>query len=182
MMRVGAIFKNVFTEPKKPIEVVSKREIERRVKTNTVLIDPKVMAKLFKFFISRGNVEGASILRGQISGEYLLILDTLNCNTSVGSFANAEAGIKYFNKASEIDDGNYVVGLAHSHVGEIPVFMSGTDQTTQKDFQSMFPDAVSLVMNPFTTDGISFKFYRFDGEQIKELTYGYLRDEDEKSI
>lgn len=182
MMRVSTLFKNVFSEPPQPIKVVSKKELNRMVKTKTVLIDPKVIAKLFQFFISRGNIEGVSILRGQISGEYLLVMDTLNCDASMGTFTNAVAGTKYFSEASEIDDGNYVVGLAHSHVGKIPVFMSGTDQTTQQDFQSIFPDAVSLVMNPFTAEGISFKFYRFDGGTIKELTYGYLRDEDEESV
>ncbi len=75
-----------------------------------------------------------------------------------------------------------MIGLAHSHVGNVPVFMSGLDQETQRDFQAMFSDAISMVMNPFTPDGICFRFYRFVDGSIKQVPHGYLRCKNEGKI
>ena len=174
-MRVSTLIKNVFSDMTPEVTIVTKEELNRKIKTKTVLIDPEVIAKLFKFFVNRGNIEGTALLRGKICGEYLLIKDAYCCHDSEGTSTNAVADTKYFSKASKIDDGNYIVGLSHSHVGGIPVFMSGTDQTTQKDFQAMFSDSIALVMNPFGQDGITFKFYRFEDGSLKQVRYGYLR-------
>lgn len=179
-MRVGTLIKNVFSDMTPEVKIVSKEDLDKKIKTKTVLIDPEVIAKLFRFFVSRGNVEGTALLRGEICGEYLLIKDAYCCHDSEGTSTNAIADTKYFTEASKIDDGNYIVGLSHSHVGGIPVFMSGTDQKTQKDFQAMFSDSIALVMNPFTKDGICFRFYRFEDGAIKQVNYGYLGCKNEK--
>ena len=83
---------------------------------------------------------------------------------------------KYFVEASKIDDGNYICGVAHSHVGGVPVFMSSTDERIQKDLQVLFPDAIGLIMNPFAKDGIDFRVYRIDLEDdsVEKIEYGYL--------
>jgi hypothetical protein len=169
------LFKNVFSDDLTPVvKIVTKEELERKIKTNTVLIDPEVVIKLFKFFVSRGNVEGVGLLRGQICGEYLLIKDVYLCKDAKGTSTSAIADTPSFSEVSKIKDGNQVVGLSHSHVGSIPVFMSGTDKATQKDFQAIFSDSISMVMNPFTPDGICFRFYRFEDGSIKQIRHGYL--------
>ena len=182
-MRISTLFKNVFNDDLTPeVKIVTKEELDRKIKTRTVLIDPEVIAKLFKFFVSRGNVEGAGLLRGQICGEYLLIRDVYLCKDAKGTSTNAIADTPSFSESSKIKDDNHVVGLSHSHVGSIPVFMSGTDKATQKDFQAMFPDAIALVMNPFTSDGICFRFYRFEDGSIKQVRHGYLRCKNESKV
>jgi hypothetical protein len=164
------------------VKIVTKEELDKKIKTKSVLIDPEVVVKLFKFFVSRGNVEGAGLLRGQICGEYLLIRDVYLCKDAKGTSTSAIADTVSFSEVSKIKDGNSIVGLSHSHVGNIPVFMSGTDKDTQKDFQSMFSDSISMVMNPFTPNGICFRFYRFEGDTIKQIPHGFLRCKNESKV
>ncbi|MBN1861680.1 MAG: hypothetical protein JW840_09500 [Candidatus Thermoplasmatota archaeon] len=174
-MRVSTLVKNVFSETMEFIpQVVTKKALANQVKTNMVLVDPDVIAKLFKFFVSKGNVEGTSLLRGTICGTYLLVKGAHCCEDLKATPISASVGTQFFNEASEIDDGNYVVGLAHSHVGSVPVFMSEPDQRTQKGFQALFSDAVALVMNPFMPDGVCFRFYRIEEGKAKQLPHGFL--------
>lgn len=181
-MRVSTLIKNVFSDTAPEVTVVTKEELDRKIKTKIVLIDPNVIMKLFRFFVNMGSVEGTALLRGKILGEYLVIMDAYCCHNSQGTSTSAIADTRCFSEASKIRDGNYVVGMAHSHVGGIPVFMSSTDRATQKDFQAMFSDAVSMVMNPFTPDGICFRFYRFENGSIRQVRHGYLRCEDEIEV
>jgi hypothetical protein len=182
-VRISTLLKNVFNDDMTPtVKIVTKEELDKKIKTKSVLIDTEVVIKLFKFFVSRGNVEGAGLLRGQMCGEYLLIKDVYLCKNAKGTSTSAIADTPSFSEVSKIKDGNQVVGLAHSHVGTIPVFMSGTDKTTQKDFQAMFSDSISMVMNPFTPDGICFRFYRFEDDSIKQVPHGFLRCKNESKI
>ena len=182
-MRISMLFKNVLNDDMTPtVKIITKEELDRKIKTKSVLIDTEVVIKLFKFFVSRGNVEGAGLLRGQMCGEYLLIKDVYLCKNTKGTSTSAIADTPSFSEVSKIKDGNQVVGLAHSHVGTIPVFMSGTDKATQKDFQSMFSDSIAMVMNPFTPDGICFRFYRFEDGSIKQIRHGFLRYKNESKI
>jgi len=162
--------------------IVTREELQRKIKTKMVLIDTGVVSRLFEFFVSRGNIEGTALLRGRIIGEYLVIKDAYCCRNSEGTSTSAVTDAGCFAEASKIKDGNYIVGSAHSHVGGIPVFMSTPDRKTQRDFQAIFSDAVSMVMNPFTPDGICFKFYRFENGTLKQLRYGYLRDGNEDRV
>jgi len=175
-MRVSTLIKNVFSDMTPIVRIVTKEELEKQVKTKTVLIDPEVLAKLFVFFANKGNIEGTAILRGQILSTFLLIKDAVCCLDSKGSSFDARVDTKYFVEASKINDGNYICGVAHSHVAGVKVFMSGTDEQIQKDIQVLFPDAVGLIMNPFTKDGIDFKFYRLDldDDSVEQVEYGYL--------
>lgn len=175
-MRVSTLIKNVFSDMTPIVKIVTKEELERKIKTRTVLIDPEVIAKLFVFFAGRGNIEGVALLRGKICGEYLVIKDAYCCHDSRASSVDARVDAKCFVEASQVNDGDYICGLAHSHVGGVPVFMSSTDEKIQKDLQVLFSDCVGLVMNPFAKDGIDFKFYRLDPEDdsVKKIEYGYL--------
>ena len=180
-MRVSTLIKNVFNDDMAPeVRIVTKEEINKRIKTKMVLIEPEVITKLFTFFVNKGDIEGTALLRGEILGEFLLIKDVYYCQKSEGTSVDAVADTQSFIEASNIDDGNYIVGLAHSHVGGVPVFMSPTDRATQKDFQAMFSDSIALVMNPFFQDGIKFRIYRFDEEDdLKEIPHGYLVGDNE---
>ncbi|MBN2065861.1 MAG: hypothetical protein JW771_03525, partial [Candidatus Thermoplasmatota archaeon] len=116
-MRISTLIKNVFNDDLTPtVTIVTKEELDKKIKTKMVLIDPEVVAKLFKFFVSRGDVEGTGLLRGQICGEYLLIKDTYLCKDAKGTSTDAIADTPSFGEASKKKDGNHVVGLAHSHV------------------------------------------------------------------
>lgn len=156
------------------IEIVSKQELDKRIKTKKVLLDVDAFTKALNFFISKGRVEAICLLRGRISGEYLVIGDVFCCVDAKSSPTSVKIPLKSFVEASEIDDGNYVTGWCHDHPN-FQVFMSGIDKRTQKDFQALFPDAVAMVMNPFSKNGIDFKFFRYneDGE-LKKLKHDFL--------
>ena len=71
-------------------------------------------------------------------------------------------------------DGYSTVGWAHSHPG-FGVFMSSVDISSQtKCFQSFFPDAVAMVMDPLSRIGMEFQFFRAINGKAKKIEYEYL--------
>jgi len=177
-MRFNPLVKKIFSDDLIEVEIVTEQELERSIKTKKLLVDVKTITKAFQFFAGKGHEEGACLLRGKISGEYLLVTDVFCCSNAKGTPTHVVMNPDNFSQASSIDDGNYVIGWGHSHPG-FQVFMSGTDKTTQKDFQAMFPDAIALVMNPFAKHGIDFKFFRYEDGHLEKIKYDYLVSRDE---
>ena len=152
--------------------VIKKEEFKKKIKTKRVLIDTEVLSGIFEFFVSNGMRESACLLRGKIEGEHLLITDFHKCDHSVGTKTTVTIKPSEFARANK-DDGLYVVGAAHSHPG-LTVFLSSIDKETHRRFQQIFPDYVSMVMDPFHKEGISFKFYRLENSREKEIGFDYL--------
>lgn len=156
--------------------IINEKEFKMRIKTRRILIDARVISKIFEFFVSRGLKESACILRGKIEGEYLVIKDMHKCEESDGTPISVKIEPSEFKKANR-DDGLYVVGVAHSHP-RLGVFLSDIDKKTHIRFQQFFPDYVSMVMDPLHKDGIFFKFYRVENSKEKEIGFDYLVRED----
>lgn len=179
-MRFNPLVKKIFSDDLIEIEIVTEQELEKRIKTTKLLVEVSVIAKTFQFFSSKGDTEAICLLLGKISGEYLLVSDVFCCHNAKATSTNVIIPPESFAKASEINDGNYIIGWSHSHP-KFRVFMSGTDEATQIDFQNLFPDSVAMVMNPFGKNGIEFKFFRYNEDgRLEKLNYDYMvsRDED----
>lgn len=179
-MRISAFFKNIFSDETPEEKIVTKQELDRKIKTKTVLVTPDVITKIFKFFVNREDVERICLLIGRVVGEFLLIENVYCCPDTIKATAfEATVPAKCFSEASKISDGNYIVGLSHSHVGGVHVFMSEKDRQVQNSFQVLFSDSVSLVMNPFADDGVKFSFYRIHDGNMKKLDFKYVVKQDE---
>jgi proteasome lid subunit RPN8/RPN11 len=179
-MRFNPLVKKIFSDDLIEIEIVTEKEIEKRIKTTKLLVNINVIAKTFRFFSSKGDTEAVCLLIGKISGEYLIVSDIFCCHNAKATSTNVKIPPESFCKALENNDGNYIIGWSHSHPN-FRVFMSGTDLKTQTDFQNLFPDAVAMVMNPFGKNCIAFKFFRYneDGD-LKTLKYDYMVSGDEE--
>jgi len=87
--------------------------------------------------------------------------------------------------AEELDrrgTGEVIVGWWHTHPGLGAGFMSGTDIATQRRYQSLFPKAVALIVDPirFTEtlnlDDLDLHIYRVSRQQPRDLSFTYVRD------
>ena len=74
-MRISTLLKNIFSDETAEEKVVIKEELDYKIKNKMILVNPDVIAKIFKFFVSRKNVEGACLLRGRIYKEEYLLID-----------------------------------------------------------------------------------------------------------
>jgi len=178
-MRISPLVKKIFSDDLIEVETVTEQELKRGIKTKKVLVDVCVITKAFQFFAGKRYVEGVCLLKGKICGEYLLIADVYCCHNAKATSTHVKIPLESFSKASEIEDENYICGWGHSHPG-FKTFMSGTDEATQMDFQALFPDAVAMVMNPFSKNGIEFKFFRYnESGHLERIKYDYLVSGDE---
>lgn len=154
-------------------KVVVHEEFERKLKTKKVLIDVDVLSQIFKYFLSKGREEAACLLRGTMAAEYLVIKDIHKCKKSTGTRATIDIPPTEFCDADK-GDRYYTVGWVHSHP-QLGVFMSPRDVNTQRRyFQSFFPDAVAMVMDPLAETGIAFDFFRVFNGKARRVDYEFL--------
>lgn len=173
-MRFTDIKNKIFPNDLTNIEIVKKQELDKRIKTKKVLLALDAFTKSLNYFISKGRTEAICLLRGRVCGEYLLVSDVFCCPDAKATYSSVKIPEKSFVEAGDIKDNNYIIGWSHDHPG-FKVFMSGTDRATQTDFQALFPDAVAMVMNPFSKNGIDFKFFRYnENGDLKKLKYDFL--------
>jgi len=87
--------------------------------------------------------------------------------------------------AEELDrrgTGEVIVGWWHTHPGLGAGFMSGTDIATQERYQSLFPEAVALIVDPIrfietlNLDDLDLHIYRVDEQQYQDLTFTYVHE------
>jgi proteasome lid subunit RPN8/RPN11 len=156
-------------EPK----VVLQEEFDRKIKTRKILVDVDVLSQIFKYFLVKGREEAACLLRGTMAEEYLVIKDIHKCKKSTGTRAVIDIQPIEFCDANK-GDGYYTVGWVHSHP-QLGVWMSGRDiETQRKYFQSFFPDAVAMVMDPLSETGIAFDFFRVINGKARKVDYEFL--------
>ncbi|MHA1969579.1 MAG: Mov34/MPN/PAD-1 family protein [Candidatus Hodarchaeales archaeon] len=79
---------------------------------------------------------------------------------------------------SRIDQGEVIVGWAHTHPG-LGLFLSGTDINTQESYQRMHSQAFALVLDPtkITNDFSGFNIYRLDLTISQPYLVEYVLDD-----
>lgn len=79
---------------------------------------------------------------------------------------------------SRIDQGEVIVGWAHTHPG-LGLFLSGTDINTQESYQKMHAKAFALVLDPtkITSDFSGFNIYRLDMVLFQPYLVEYVFDD-----
>ena len=153
--------------------VVVRENPEEKFKTKRVLLDVDVLNRIFKYFLTKGQNEGACLLLGKIEGEFLVINDIHECKKSIGSRASIVIRPEEFFLADKGND-NLVIGWVHSHP-DLGVFMSSIDKDTQnRYFQAFFNEAVAMVMDPLSENGIEFNFFRVLNGNAINVDYQYL--------
>ncbi|MFX0087039.1 MAG: Mov34/MPN/PAD-1 family protein [Candidatus Hodarchaeota archaeon] len=80
--------------------------------------------------------------------------------------------------SSRIDQGEVIVGWAHTHPG-LGLFLSSTDIQTQQSYQRMHPKAFALVLDPtkIENDYSGFNIYRLDSTLSQPQIVEYEFDE-----
>jgi proteasome lid subunit RPN8/RPN11 len=80
---------------------------------------------------------------------------------------------------SRIDQGEVIVGWAHTHPG-LGLFLSGTDIQTQQSYQRMHSKAFALVLDPtmIAKDYSGFNIYRLDSTFSQPQIVDYEFDEE----
>jgi len=113
-------------------------------------IYPLALGKILKHSLTNIHREVIGLLVGKMQGPILEIWDAV----TGGQRGNPgfvelheEVQAAFAEKLMEEKTGLYVVGWYHSHPG-MGLFLSGIDVETQRRYQSLFPRAVALVIDP----------------------------------
>lgn len=160
---------------KEKVKTVDELDFKKEIKSDNVLVKPEVISKFLSYAASSSDEERAALLIGRLEGTSIIITDIRNCKKGKSTAASVEIDSQEMCEIAEsLDKGSFIVGWAHSHIG-YSVFMSGTDIHTQLDFQTLFSDAVAMVLDPFKENGkIGFGFFRIVDGKTEELKYSFL--------
>ena len=147
---------------------------------------PWAIAKIIRHASKFPHREIAGFLIGKVSKEgELYIFDAKSgkhqgTNTSV--ILNESIMAQIAEELEKYREKLTIVGWYHSHPGLGAHFMSSTDVQTQKVYQSYFPKAVALVIDPvpFKRSGswedLDIHLYHVDNEAYKENQLVYITD------
>lgn len=115
-----------------------------------ILIDLNVIAEMVKFDLSKPGVETAGLLLGRLVNG-ILYVEEMEVGDQQANAVHVEISDEALTQAvirvSERTDERVIVGWWHTHPG-LSSFMSSTDVSTQKRYQSLFADAVAIVIDP----------------------------------
>ena len=115
-----------------------------------VRVYPLALGKIVKHATATLHREVAGLLIGKSSGQYLEIWDAVT-GEQYGTPAYVQLDetvmARVAEELSQSNKGLYIVGWYHSHPG-LDVFLSPTDIDTQRRYQTMYPKAVALVVDP----------------------------------
>ncbi|MEM1943408.1 MAG: Mov34/MPN/PAD-1 family protein [Candidatus Caldarchaeum sp.] len=115
-----------------------------------VRIYPLALAKIVKHSTTFLNKEVAGLLVGKSAGKVLEVWDAVTGEQyGTAAYVHLDEAVmsRVAEQLSEDGKGLYIVGWYHSHPG-LTVFLSPTDIDTQKRYQSIYPKAVALVIDP----------------------------------
>ncbi|MDD5239904.1 MAG: Mov34/MPN/PAD-1 family protein [Candidatus Nanoarchaeia archaeon] len=147
-----------------------------------IIVVAMVITKMFLWAVAHPGMECAGLLIGTVKDGVLVISDVFLCKRARGTHVSIEIDpIDFIDALKTLKKEEGIYGWAHSHPGFGP-FMSGTDVTTQRDFQNLFPMAVALVLDPFHYGAIEFKFFRIrtsDPEQVEEIQYEWRQEQND---
>ncbi len=113
-------------------------------------IYPLALGKILHHTISNINQEVAGLMIGKVTSDAVEVWDTVTgLQQSSPAYVKLEESVMAL--VAEVLMENrpdlYIVGWYHSHPG-LNVFMSPIDVETQKVYQTMFPKAIALVIDP----------------------------------
>ncbi|MFX1538777.1 MAG: Mov34/MPN/PAD-1 family protein [Promethearchaeota archaeon] len=124
--------------------------------------------------------ECIGLVLGRITDQDIFVTDIIPIGSGTAVFVDITDYEKVFSliSPSRIDQGEVIVGWAHTHPG-LGLFLSGTDIRTQRMYQQMHPKAFALVLDPTKiSSGFSgFNIYRLDEFSSNPLTVEYSLDE-----
>jgi 26S proteasome regulatory subunit N11 len=131
-------------------------------------IYPLALGKILKHSLTNLEREVIGLLIGKMQGQVLEIWDAVT-GEQYGKQGfvelNEEIQAEVAEKLQKERKGLTIVGWYHSHPG-LGVFLSGTDISTQKLYQKLYPKAVALVIDPLLYSktkeimDIKFKIFR----------------------
>ncbi len=121
--------------------------------------------------------ECIGLILGRINGESVNVTDIVPIGSGSSVFVDISDYEKVFSLISfdRIDQGEVIVGWAHTHPG-LGLFFSGTDIQTQLTYQSMHSLSFGLVLDPTKIDSQSpgFNIYRVDSSTSRPYTVDFL--------
>ena len=149
---------------------------------------PKIVyTKFLKFALENANPfnlrewkECIGLVLGRITEHEIQVTDIIPIGSGTAVFVDITDYEKVFSliTASRIDQGEVIVGWAHTHPG-LGLFLSGTDIRTQQMYQRMHPKAFALVLDPtkISSKFSGFNIYRLDEINSNPMTVDYSLDE-----
>ncbi|UCE13585.1 MAG: Mov34/MPN/PAD-1 family protein [Candidatus Heimdallarchaeota archaeon] len=155
-----------------------------------IRIPVHVYKKFLRFALENANPlddsqewrECIGLILGQIDidQEEITVSDIVPIDTGSSVFVDITSYEKVFSliPISRIEQGEVIVGWAHTHPG-LGLFFSGTDKRTQRLYQQMHPMSFGLVLDPMkvTTDFAGFKIFRVDDTGSRAFSVNYLLEE-----
>ena len=136
---------------------------------HSVKLRKKVMNEIRKHAQSSIRNEVAGLLLGSIRKNTLVVTDVVtgkqvSSPTHVTLEDEFLAGVAFdYGRRGKRKS---VVGWYHSHP-ELGCFVSAIDFETQRRFQSFFPDAIGLIIDPSVPDRL--EMFRIDGNSVKVI-------------
>jgi proteasome lid subunit RPN8/RPN11 len=147
-------------------------------------IPREVYEKFLQFALENANPLGSSqkwrecigLILGRISDDNIDVTEIVPISSGSAVFVDITDYEQVFSLISfeRIDEGEVIVGWAHTHPG-LGLFFSGTDIETQLTYQKMHPQSFGLVLDPtkVKTDFSGFNIYRVDINTARPYTVDY---------
>ena len=125
---------------------------------------------------SQGWKECIGLIVGRISDDLIEVLEIVPISSGTSVFVDITDWEYVFSLIPEerIDEGEVIVGWAHTHPG-LGLFFSGTDIGTQQTYQSMHALSFGLVLDPskVSSNSPGFNIYRVDSNTSQPYTVDY---------
>ncbi len=148
---------------------------------------PGILSLILSKAARAGRTEIGGFLIGKIERNRLIVTRAtfprqIGSRTHV-SINDADMAI-LAEELAERGAGEVIIGWHHTHPG-LGVFMSSTDEATQRRYQAFFPDAIALVMDPIkfsetlNLGDLDLKVFRVVNGKPEELDYVYAHDPSE---
>ena len=152
-----------------------------------IKIPKNVYEKFLRFALENANPfnsrewkECIGLVLGRITENEIIVTDIVPIGSGTAVFVDITDYEKVFSliSPSRIDQGEVIVGWAHTHPG-LGLFLSGTDIRTQQMYQQMHPKAFALVLDPtkISPEFSGFNIYRLDEFGSNPTTINYSFDE-----
>jgi proteasome lid subunit RPN8/RPN11 len=149
-----------------------------------IKIPKNVYRKFLRFALENANPlehprkwkECIGLILGRINNQEVLVTDIIPIGSGTNVFVDIADYEKVFSliSVSRINQGEVIVGWAHTHPG-LGLFFSSTDIQTQTMYQQMHPLAFGLVLDPtkITSTSSGFNIYRVDrtGSHVVSINY-----------
>jgi len=138
-----------------------------------IRIPKKVYGKFLRFALENANPldtsrkwkECIGLVLGRIIDQEIFVTDIIPIGIGTAVFVDITDYEKVFSlvSTSRIDEGEVIVGWAHTHPG-LGLFFSSTDVRTQKLYQQMHSKAFGLVLDPMkiTQNFAGINIFRVD--------------------